>query len=123
MMSSDLENKVKERIDEIMEYFDFEKVHSVMTMMNWEWRDSGVPSIDELKQTARHYLDTALDNCHRQTYFTGSGGFTVRYDRYYSKEDTHWFRLDLSFEIEDTMVDDGIGYDPEPTKHLIRIKR
>ena len=47
---------VNKMIDDIIENFDFKRVHSVMEHLNWKWIDKGVPSIDDLKDTARHLL-------------------------------------------------------------------
>lgn len=51
----------KEMIDNIMDNFDFERVHNTMWLLNWWWFDKGVPSVDQLKQEARKHLDRAIE--------------------------------------------------------------
>lgn len=55
-MSRSLFNKIPEIIDR----FDFDKVDKVMTFLNWTWAAGSVPTIDELKATAYVCLDTAV---------------------------------------------------------------
>ena len=65
----------QEAIDEIMDWFDFERVHDVMSYLNWEWRDNGVSSIQEMKQTARKLLKEAI----MEKVITATGGFYAEY--------------------------------------------
>jgi len=61
-------------IVDIIERFDFNKVHTYMTDIDWQWRGEGVPTIDELKRTAINLLVQAVED---KTEFTsiGTGGF------------------------------------------------
>jgi hypothetical protein len=45
-------------VDDIMDEFDFEKVQRTMHALDWKWVDTqmAVPSISELKNTARYLL-------------------------------------------------------------------
>ena len=43
---------VNKMIDDIIDNFDFKRVHSVMEHLNWKWVDKGIPSIDDLKDTS-----------------------------------------------------------------------
>ncbi len=54
--------KYQEQIDEIMDWFDFDKVHETMTKLNWTWRDEGVPKVQELRAAARRHLREVANN-------------------------------------------------------------
>lgn len=74
-----------QRINQIMDKFDFARVHEAMISMNWTYNSGSiieVPSIERLKKTAFQLLNTG----------GSSGGFIV--DRY--GEGKH---LRLSFVI------------------------
>ena len=63
-------------IDEILDEFDFEKVHRVMQALNWKWHGSpDVPSIADLRRTARSLLKQVVEvpNLSR----TATGGFVA----------------------------------------------
>ena len=69
--------QMQEQIDEIMDNFDFERVHKMMLASDWKWSgDDGfcVPDISEIRKTARQLLyrtvDDRLSGC-------GTGGFNV----------------------------------------------
>ena len=52
-------------INDVMERFDFDKVHKVMTFLNWTWATTTggtVPSIDELKACAYQLLHLAVQS-------------------------------------------------------------
>lgn len=63
-MKKELEKSEIMRIEDIMNNFDFKKVHSVMVLMNWQWYSSisktGVPALREIKKTAKRLLNDAL---------------------------------------------------------------
>lgn len=66
-------------IDEIMESFNFEKVHNVMTLLGWKWfgrSGSKVPSIKEIKETAMFVLKDLESNS--ENIASGTGGFEAR---------------------------------------------
>ena len=68
-------------IDECMDWFDFDRVHQAMQLLDWKWgMDDGahIPEKGELRQSARKYIRMAIDGpC-----TTGSGGFeaTAHFD-------------------------------------------
>ena len=69
----------EQQIEYIMTTFDFKRVHDAMTKLNWTWSGSeSVPSIRELKVTARKCLEGLGGDC------TGwsTGGFGAFLDRY-----------------------------------------
>ena len=87
MNKSEVMNK---QIDEIMDWFDFDKVHEVMTLLNWEWASAkGIPSIQEIRAGARARLREAADRG-----FCSTGGFTAQ-----RVDDKDWVRMKLYFEV------------------------
>jgi len=51
-----------EDIEQIIDYFDFEKCHKVMELLEWEWwNTNGVPSIGQM----RHYARRIIRDCVR----------------------------------------------------------
>ncbi len=80
----------QKQIDEIMDYFDFDRVKKVMDFLKWEWGYPGeVPEVAQIRQLARKLLNEAA-NSHISRYSTGTGGFNVY------KEDCY---LSLVFEL------------------------
>jgi len=66
-----------EAIGNIMDNFDFDKVHEVMSLLKWEWvgTENGVPSKSELRSEARRLLKMAINDKTR----VSTGGFEVDY--------------------------------------------
>ena len=95
-----LTDKHYEDIMDVLDSFDFDRVHDVMFHLNWKWADSeGVPTVQELRKTARTYLvDVAKEAWkNKSEYITGTGGF--RYEaKYYEQDDFLWVRL--AFEVD-----------------------
>ena len=64
--------------DRIMENFDFEKVHAHMKYTKWSWYcgegEYGVPSIDQLKDTANYLLTGVISNG-EEVGMQATGGF------------------------------------------------
>lgn len=89
----------KETVEEIMNTFDFRKVREVMYALDWEWRDIGVPSVEEIRQQARSMLNRCVDLQGKNE--EGSGGLRVEYDNDKSLQD---YCLRLSFEVEEKTV-------------------
>lgn len=88
-------------IEEIVDEFDFEKVHRVMLALNWQWHHTkGVPEIADLRRTARSLLKQVVES--KGTLSVGTGGFTAY---------THYGVLGLRFEISsyEIELEKGIG--------------
>ena len=70
--------EMQEQIDEIMDNFDFERVHRMMNTLDWKWVDGdgefSVPDVPELRKTARRLLYQVIDE---GFIHCGSGGFNV----------------------------------------------
>jgi len=72
-------------IDDIMDCFDFEKVHKAMNALKWWWASTnGVPEMWEIKQSARERIKSAMLGLSSQqfnngmrTYGSSTGGFTA----------------------------------------------
>ena len=70
-----------ETIDDIMDNFDFEKVHEAMTLLGWRWVDHEtkefhIPEISALRKRARRLMQDAMGS-HMPSYSTATGGFQV----------------------------------------------
>lgn len=84
----------------IMDNFDFDQVHSVMTFLNWRWHHLdgtySIPSLQAIKDYAKDQLLSCTQKAkNSNTPFTiSSGGFSSHYD---PQEDF----LNLSFILEE----------------------
>lgn len=66
-------------ISNILNEFDFERVNKTMVCLDWGWFGKGVPSIDDLRLSARERIDSAIKSCLKygapnELYFSSSGG-------------------------------------------------
>ena len=96
---SSVENKCphQELIDEVMDNFNFNKVHKVMTFLDWNWfspKGFSIPTIDEIKEEARRLL---VDAVTKHTTIA-SGGFKARFEDSPDGEEPF---IGLEFIIED----------------------
>ena len=100
---------VEEQIDDIMDSFEFDKVHEVMRFLNWEWgmdENKRVPEVYELRKKAREYLRYVAK--HGGT--TGSGGFIAQCRKGYDEGEKRsfvWLNLNWGFDSGN----DGICHD------------
>lgn len=68
---------VRDHIDQIMDCFDFMKVHDTMVALNWTWYTcNGVPEEWQIRREARLLLMRAYDSAYdtKQTSYCGTGG-------------------------------------------------
>ncbi len=94
-------NKEK-AISEIIENFNFERVHKVMEFLNWTWWDSeNVPTIGGLVLSAQSRLSETFDRCNslKENTTTGSGGFFVRAE--YNEKEGGCDYLKLTFQLNE----------------------
>ena len=98
-MEQILTNEQKQKlIDDIMDSFDFAKVHSVMKFLNWTWYPNPEPPDEfELRTCARKLLKESLD---KQTSIT-TAGFKVIY---HGCDDIKYIYLELIFYVDDWSV-------------------
>ena len=47
-------------IQQIMDNFDWQKCHTTMSAIGWEWFFVGVPTIHDLRECGRKLIDTAI---------------------------------------------------------------
>ena len=64
---------------DIINNFDFLKVHLVMKSLNWGWYPKGVPTVDDITFSARERIESVIKNClldamPDQEYISSSGG-------------------------------------------------
>ena len=64
---------------DIINNFDFLKVHLVMKSLNWVWYPKGVPTVDDITFSARERIESVIKNClldamPDQEYISSSGG-------------------------------------------------
>ena len=70
--------RAQEHLDEIMDWFDFERVRKTMNALDWKWMDNPEsPTVQELKQKVRELFWSCYD---RKADFSSIGGFKVRID-------------------------------------------
>lgn len=75
----------KQLIKTVMDEFDFNKAHKIMTDLNWTWCDDGVPTISEIKEHVKFMMGILFKSVHENpeqnvSYLDG-GGFLVYYDK------------------------------------------
>ena len=84
----------EQMIEQIIDEFDFDRMHAVMVALDWQWQTTGgnglaIPSKERLIASARY----DLRNCIRTGYFA-SGGLVARYHPGDDK-DSEWFELEF----------------------------
>ena len=113
-----LEPVEKTKIKDILKNFDFERVHSIMKMLDWKWamvkHDDGIPSVDELKAEAKRLLiDAATEKTQIAT-----GGFRAVYEADGARDDDPYIGLEfIAVECEgfvDEDYEDDEDKDPAP---------
>ena len=82
-MSKCITPAIQNEIDTVMDWFDFEKVHNVMTALDWKWAKTGkeVPLIGEIRGFARGLMRDCVHGMihnHKSEYMVQCGGFSVR---------------------------------------------
>ena len=84
----------RDLIDNILDEFDFERVHKAMVALNWQWHNTdGVPTIGDLRRNARNLL---IEVTHDNHVMVGSGGFYA-----YNEDGTLGLRFEVaSYETE-----------------------
>ena len=64
---------------DILNNFDFPKVHVVMKSLHWTWYPKGVPTVDDITFSARERIESVIKAClldakPEEEYFVSSGG-------------------------------------------------
>ena len=110
---SKLTSTQRAKIQDIMEDFDFQKVHDVMEQLDWKWAMSkyGVPTIDEMKHEAKRLL---IDACVERT-CVATGGFRAVYEECSQGDPDPYIGLEFIIEECEGFVDDEDEDDEDPT--------
>jgi hypothetical protein len=94
---------IQAQIDDIMDTFEFERVHAWMEHDGWTWGDDGkVPSVFDLRRCARDLLKVAASSG-----YCATGGFIATGDEG-TDESGPWIQLNLSFGY--MSYNDGTAY-------------
>lgn len=101
-LKSEHYNLIMDCLDE----FDFERVHKVMTFLNWQWSDIGVPDVHTLRRNCRKYLQEVIREVLERKdtggeFTIGTGGFRYEARLYPDYHPTKFVWLRMSFTIED----------------------
>lgn len=95
---------VKQQIDDVMDTFDFKRVHDVMKLLNWKWVSAesglGVPSEYELRKKARMLMERSAN----ERSGIGTGGFYAEYKEGI-EDDKTWLSMNLSFRLCQSLND------------------
>lgn len=96
---------IEEMVDEVLDEFDFDKVHDIMVQLDWKWYIGAeecekVPSVYSLIKHAKRLLhEVALENFGKTCKGSmSSGGFLAVYEEI---DDTRY--LELLFVLEQSM--------------------
>lgn len=94
---------IYKKINEVIDFFDFEKVHNVMEFLDWQWQGVGVPRIYELKETARDLIIKSINKTFEtlEDYNIATGGLEASS---YLDENNE-IQCKLTFVLEYSMTD------------------
>jgi len=95
---------IKAEADFILENFDFQEVHSIMTKCGWKYYDR-IPSVIELEQVARDCINDAVE--HKKGGFCSTGGFTAIY-RKIKRKNRRYVSIDLFWGIDTVDMKDSL---------------
>ena len=91
-------DKIQEKIDYVLDEFDFEKCQKCMTELNWTWTNSiaenGIPTIGEMRRFARRLLLEVYGNKDKEI---SSGGLVATYKKETENTPEHFL---LQFIVE-----------------------
>ena len=76
-MNTKLKNQFNLNLEELIEGYNFQKIHSVMNFLNWNWYGKGIPSIENMKDCIRELYNLAIQESNFDTTF-GTGGFSLK---------------------------------------------
>ena len=102
-----ISKNAQDHIDEIMDYFEFEKVQRMIEAVKWRWifpnEESRTPDTADLRQKARELLKDAWKGTNvGNTNSVGTGGFVASC---YQDEQGKW--LKLTFEADSWDTEEG----------------
>lgn len=85
-------------IETVVKAFNFERLHRAMIAVDWRWQDAGVPSVADLKETARKLMAQALE----MKGTARTGGFSASFCE---ADETDPAELNLIFVFERAWVE------------------
>lgn len=92
----------EDKLQELIDGFDFERVHSVMQDINWTWTNIGVPNESAMIAMVHSLYNSIRDRVLKHEYcYCTSGGFKLTFN---PNEDNE---LNLVFELETCSVYDN----------------
>lgn len=75
---------INDRINYVMDHFDYERVRKTMEALNWRWINAEfqIPTVPELREATRKLLVRAINTAHRdqKQVVMATGGFVVTVD-------------------------------------------
>jgi len=97
------------KINDILEDFNFQKIHDVMEQLDWKWvmTKYGVPTLDELKREAKRLL---IDACIERT-CVSTGGFRAVYEEGTPDDPEPYIGLEFIIEECEGFVDEDSSED------------
>ena len=77
----DKEKFYRSKLDELIQSFDFGKVHEIMKLLNWTWYNKGVPSVEDMIFAVEGLYYGIQDNILNNKYsYSATGGFVLTYN-------------------------------------------
>jgi len=70
-----MDNEWQESLDEVMDWFDFNKISRVMQLLNWQWFGEGVPNESDIRRAVRRSLTKLIESDNKMS---ATGGFEYR---------------------------------------------
>lgn len=94
------EDEISSAVNEVMDLFDYERVHKAMEFLDWKWVGKGVPEIYDLRVESRRLLEKVANKVieGEEYYFAATGGFKAEA----WKNDEGKLGLRLNFILEDS---------------------
>jgi len=92
---------IDKAIEDIVENFDYEKVHKVMKFLNWTWLDNPEsPSVGKMVLETSKELKDSYNKCveNKSNYFCKSGGFC--YNVFWDSEKQEVDSIELQFQVD-----------------------
>jgi len=88
----------EQAIEDLLDKFDFNKVQKAMQVLDWKWAsaENGVPTIYELRKTARGILKDAYETGVTEV---SIGGFSAKYD---GSDREKWLYLEFTLTQSST---------------------
>lgn len=93
------EDEINSAVNEVMDLFDYERVHKAMEFLDWKWAGKGIPKIYDLRAESRRLLEKAANKVieGEEYYLSTTGGFKAEAWR----NDDNTLGLRLNFILEE----------------------